>query len=116
MAEAKLTGGEALARALARAGVDFVFGIPGGGQYEAVDGLYGESTISYIATRHEQAASYMADGYARVSGRVAVALVVPGPGLCNAASGLLTASATSSPLLVVTGTRPAAAGNCPHAA
>ena len=71
MAEAKLTGGEALAQALARAGVDFVFGIPGGGQYEAVDGLYGESTISYIATRHEQAASYMADGYARVSGRVA---------------------------------------------
>ena len=51
----------------------------------------------------------MADGYARVSGRVAAALVVPGPGLCNAASGLLTATATSSPMLVVTGTRPASA-------
>ena len=100
-----MTGGEALARALVREGVELVFGIPGGGQYEAIDGIHGEPALTYVSTRHEQAASFMADGYARVSGRLAAVLVVPGPGLCNAAAGMLTAAAASSPMLVITGAR-----------
>ena len=100
-----MTGGEALARALVREGVEVVFGIPGGGQYEAIDGIHGEPALTYVSTRHEQAASFMADGYARVSGRLAAILVVKGPGLCNAAAGMLTAAAASSPMLVITGTR-----------
>ena len=100
-----MTGGQALARALVREGVEVVFGIPGGGQYEAVDALCEEPAITYVSTRHEQAASFMADGFARVSGRLAAVLVVPGPGLCNAAAGMLTAAASSSPMLVITGTR-----------
>ena len=100
-----MNGGQALARALVHEGVTVVFGVPGGGQYEAVDGLYGEPSITYISTRHEQAASFMADGYARASGHLAAVLVVPGPGLCNAAAGMLTAGAASSPMLVITGPR-----------
>ena len=72
-------------------------------QYHAVDAVYQEPRIRYISTRHEQATTYMADGYARVSGQVATAMVVPGPGLLNAAAGMATAYAVSSPLLVVTG-------------
>jgi acetolactate synthase-1/2/3 large subunit len=75
------------------------------GQYEAVDALYQHPSIRYIATRHEQATTYMADGYARVSGHIAAVLVVPGPGLYNASAGMATACAVSSPMLVVTGTR-----------
>ena len=94
---AKLNGGQALALALRREDVKTVFGIPGAGQYEAVDALFAESTIRYISVRHEQATSYMADGYARVSDDIAAVLVVPGPGLFNAASGMATARAASVP-------------------
>ncbi len=99
----KITGGQALAQALRREGIKVVFGIPGAGQYEAVDGFYRETSIRYIATRHEQAASYMADGYARAAGEIAAVVVVPGPGLFNAASGMATARAASAPMLVVSG-------------
>ena len=90
-------------RSLAAEGLRAVFGVPGAGQYEAIDALYSTPSVRYIAVRHEQAASYMADGYARASGEVAAALVVEGPGLFNAMSGIATAFATSSPILVVTG-------------
>ena len=100
---ARMNGGQALIRSLADSGLRVIFGVPGAGQYEAVDALYSEPSIRYISVRHEQAASYMADGYARASGEVAAALVVEGPGLFNAMSGLATAFATSSPILVVTG-------------
>ena len=100
---AKLNGGQALALALRREGVKTVFGIPGAGQYEAVDALFAESTIRYISVRHEQATSYMADGYARVCDDIAAVLVVPGPGLFNAAAGMATARAASAPMLVVSG-------------
>ncbi len=100
---ARMNGGQALVRSLAREGLRVVFGVPGAGQYEAIDALYSEASIRYISVRHEQAASYMADGYARASGEVAAALVVEGPGLFNAMSGIATAFATSSPILVVTG-------------
>lgn len=90
-------------RSMAAEGLRAVFGVPGAGQYEAIDALYSTPSIRYIAVRHEQAASYMADGYARASGEIAAALVVEGPGLFNAMSGVATAYATSSPVLVVTG-------------
>ncbi len=100
---AKMTGGQALVQALYREGVRVIFGLPGMQQYHAVDAVYREPRIRYISTRHEQATSYMADGYARVSGQVGTVMVVPGPGLFNAAAGIATAYAVSSPLLIVTG-------------
>ncbi len=100
---ARMNGGQALVRSLAAEGLRVVFGVPGAGQYEAIDALYSTPSIRYIAVRHEQAASYMADGYARASGEIGAALVVEGPGLFNALSGAATAYATSSPILVVTG-------------
>ena len=98
-----LNGGQALIQQLQQEGVRVVFGIPGQGQYEAVDALYDAAGIRYISVRNEQAASYMADGYARVSGEIAAVLVVQGPGLMNAAAGIVTAHAVSSPLLLITG-------------
>ena len=96
-----VTGAQALIQALRCEGVKTVFGLPGAGQYEATDALYQEPAIRYIAVRHEQAASYMADGYARATNDIAAVLVVPGPGLFNAAAGMATARAASSPMLVI---------------
>jgi acetolactate synthase-1/2/3 large subunit len=83
-----------------------VFGVPGVQIYGALAALRDEPGIRFIATRHEQAASYMADGYARASGAFGVALVVPGPGLLNASAGISTAYAASSPVLIVSGQIP----------
>ena len=98
-----ITGGQTLAKSLASEGIKVVFGVPGAGQYEAIDGIYQESRIRYIATRHEQASSYMADGYARVSGEPAAILVVPGPGMYNSMSGITGAYSQGSPMVVVSG-------------
>jgi acetolactate synthase I/II/III large subunit len=100
----KLSGGEALIRSLYQEGIRSVFGIPGLGQYEAIDALYMTPEIRYISLRNEQAAGYMADGYARASGEIAATLLVPGPGVLNATAGIATAYAVSSPMLVITGT------------
>ena len=99
----KMTGGQALAKSLYREGVRVVFGLPGAGQYEAIDGIYEEPGIRYFTTRHEQATTHMADGFARVSGNIATALVIPGAGVFNASTGMATAHSVSSPILVVTG-------------
>ena len=77
----KMSGGEALAKSLVKEGVEVVFGIPGVQMYGIVAGLRDEPEIQMITTRHEQATTYMADGYARASGKPGVALVVPGVGL-----------------------------------
>ena len=98
-----MSGGEALVQSLVREGVEYVFGIPGIQMYGIVAAIRDEPTIQLITTRHEQAATYMADGYARTSGKPGVALVVPGVGLYNAASGMATAYARSSPVLVIVG-------------
>ena len=98
-----MTGGQALAASLAAEGIEVVFGVPGAGQYEAVDGIYEQPSIRYIATRHEQATSYMADGYARACGKPAAILVVPGPGMYNAMSGITGACSQGSPIMVVSG-------------
>jgi acetolactate synthase-1/2/3 large subunit len=103
-----MTGGEVLVASLLREGVEVVFGLPGVQIYGVVAALRDQPAIRFIATRHEQATTYMADGYARAGGSVGVALVVPGPGLFNAASGLATAYACSSPVLLIAGQVPRA--------
>src|SRR5438034_1535578 len=98
------TGGQALVEALVREGVGSVFALPGVQLDWAFDALYEQrDRIAVYHTRHEQATSYMADGFARPSGRVGVCMVVPGPGLLNASAGLATAFACSSPVLCLTG-------------
>ena len=99
----RMSGGEALAKSLYREGVRVIFGLPGVQLYHLIDGLSKEPGIRFITTRHEQATTYMADGYARASGGVGTALVVPGPGLQNASAGIGTAYSASSPVLVVAG-------------
>src|SRR5262249_29226721 len=100
----QLTGGQALARQLVREGITDLFGIPGVQLDWAVDALREVSSrIRYVVPRHEQAASYMADGYARTTGRVGTCMVVPGPGLLNAMAGLATAYACNSRLLAIVG-------------
>lgn len=102
-----LTGGEALARQLQLEGVKVIFGIPGLQLDYAVDGIAQlGGAIEFWNTRHEQAAAYMADGFARGSKEIGVCMVVPGPGLLNAAAGISTAFACSSRVLVVTGQLP----------
>ena len=106
---ATMSGGEALVQSLVREGVEVVFGIPGIQMYGIVAALRDEPSIRMITTRHEQATTYMADGYARASGKPGVAMVVPGVGLYNAASGLANAYARSSPVLLIAGQIPRAA-------
>ncbi|MBI3976582.1 MAG: thiamine pyrophosphate-binding protein [Chloroflexi bacterium] len=104
---AQMTGGQALVQALKQEGVQTIFGLPGVQLDWAFDALYAErDAIRVIHTRHEQAAAYMADGYARTTGRVGTFLVVPGPGLLNATAALSTAYACSSPVLALTGQIP----------
>ena len=102
----QMSGGEALAKSLVGEGVEVVFGIPGIQIYGIVAALRDEPGIRMVATRHEQATTFMADGYARASGKPGVALVVPGAGLYNAASGLTNAYARSTPVLAIAGQIP----------
>jgi len=101
----KMTGGQAIAKSLVREGVEVVFGLPGVQLYGIMAGLRDEPSIRFITTRHEQATGYMADGYARAGGGpgFGTALVVPGPGLLNAAGGLSTAYSVSSPVFMISG-------------
>jgi acetolactate synthase-1/2/3 large subunit len=96
------SGGEKVIRCLEREGVDYVFGLSGGAAMPMFDALV-DSKIQLVLTRHEQGATHMADGYARSSGRVGVALVTSGPGATNTVTGLLTALMDSSPIVVLTG-------------
>lgn len=105
-----MTGGQALVAQLMREGTRHVFGIPGVQLDWAVEALrQHRGEIEFIVPRHEQAASYMADGYARTTGREGVSMVVPGPGMLNALSGLATAYACSSRTLFIAGQIPSAA-------
>ncbi len=100
----EMTGGQALAAQLVREGVTTLFGLPGVQLDHAFDGLYEQrERIRFIGPRHEQGTTFMADGYARTRGEVGVAMVVPGPGVLNAGSGLATAYACSSPVLLIAG-------------
>ncbi|KUJ84509.1 5-guanidino-2-oxopentanoate decarboxylase [Microbulbifer flavimaris] len=96
-----VTGGVALVKLLQNYGIDTVFGIPGVHTLELYRGLP-ETDIRHVLTRHEQGAGFMADGYARVSGKPGVCFLITGPGLTNAATAIGQAYADSIPMLVIT--------------
>jgi len=96
----QLTGGEAAVRQLEREGVEAAFGIPGVHTLALYDALIG-SDIDHVTARHEQGAGFMADGYARATGRPAALFVITGPGLTNAATPIAQAYSDSAPMLVV---------------
>jgi acetolactate synthase-1/2/3 large subunit len=96
------TVGEALVSMLEQAGVDTVFGIPGVHTIELYRGL-AASPIRHITPRHEQGAGFMADGYARVTGRPGVCFVITGPGVTNVLTAMAQARADSIPMLVISG-------------
>ena len=96
------TGGRATVDQLIAEGVEVVFGLPGDQTMYLLDAFH-DADVRWLTTRHEQATTYMADGYARATGRPGVACVVPGVGVYNAMSGLATAWACSSPVLMLAG-------------
>ncbi|MBI5877300.1 MAG: thiamine pyrophosphate-binding protein [Chloroflexi bacterium] len=98
----RMTGGEAIVECLAAQGVDAVFGIPGVHNLAIYDALRRRPTIRAITTRHEGGAGFMADGYARVSGRPGVCLTITGPGAANALAPLTNAYADSAPVMLIT--------------
>ena len=98
----KLTGAEILCETLTRLGVQHIFGYPGGAILPVYDAL-GKSKLHHILVRHEQGATHMADGYARASGGVGVAMATSGPGATNMVTGIATAMLDSSPLVCITG-------------
>src|SRR6187399_1602586 len=98
----KLTGVQILWESLAREGVTCVFGYPGGAILPAYDAMLGYP-IRHILVRHEQGATHMADGYARASGDVGVAVATSGPGATNMVTGIATAMLDSSPIVCITG-------------
>lgn len=102
MTRSEMTVGEALVVLLEQAGVDTVFGIPGVHTIELYRGL-GNSRIRHITPRHEQGAGFMADGYARATGKPGVCLLITGPGFTNAITAMAQARADSIPMLVITG-------------
>jgi acetolactate synthase-1/2/3 large subunit len=105
MAAQDLTGAEALVNIMIEQGVEYVFGLPGGSAIPIFDALVGRN-VKLVLTRHEQGAVHMADGYARATGRVGVALVTSGPGATNTVTGLFTALMDSVPLVVICGQMP----------
>ena len=88
---AELNGSEILVRCLQAEGVKYLWGYPGGAVLYIYDALYKQETIEHVLVRHEQAAVHAADGYARATGDVGVALVTSGPGVTNAVTGIATA-------------------------
>ena len=98
----KRTGSQILWECLVREGVTDVFGYPGGAILPAYDAML-DFPIRHILVRHEQGATHMADGYARASGRVGVAIATSGPGATNMVTGIATAMMDSSPIVCITG-------------
>ena len=105
----ELRGAEILVKALQAEGVKYVWGYPGGAVLHIYDAFYKQDTIQHVLVRHEQAAVHAADGYARATGDVGVALVTSGLGLTNAVTGIATAYMDSIPMVIITGQVPTAA-------
>ena len=101
-----LSGAEIILECLAAEGVKYIFGYPGGAVLHIYDAIYRQNHLQHILARHEQGAVHAADGYARVSGQVGVALVTSGPGLTNAVTGIATAHSDSIPLVIISGQVP----------
>lgn len=102
----EIIGAEILVRALAEEGVEFVWGYPGGSVLYIYDEIHKQDKFEHILVRHEQGAVHAADGYARATGNVGVALVTSGPGVTNAVTGVATAYMDSIPLVLITGNVP----------
>ncbi len=102
----KLSGADMLIRALQDEGVEYVFGYPGGAVLHIYDALYRQNRIQHLLVRHEQAATHMADGFARATGLPGVVLVTSGPGATNAITGIATAYMDSIPMVVISGQVP----------
>lgn len=102
----ELRGAEILVKALQAEGVKYVWGYPGGAVLHIYDAFYKQDSIQHILVRHEQAAVHAADGYARATGDVGVALVTSGPGVTNAVTGIATAYMDSIPMVIITGQVP----------
>ena len=105
-ADPEPNGSEILIRSLQAEGVKFLWGYPGGAVLYIYDALYKQDTIQHVLVRHEQAAVHAADGYARATGDVGVALVTSGPGVTNAVTGIATAYMDSIPMVIITGQVP----------
>jgi acetolactate synthase-1/2/3 large subunit len=99
-------GSDILVKALQAENVKYLWGYPGGAVLHIYDALYKQDTIQHILVRHEQAAVHAADGYARATGDVGVALVTSGPGVTNAVTGIATAYMDSIPMVIITGQVP----------
>ena len=102
----ELNGSDILVKALQAENVKYLWGYPGGAVLHIYDALYKQDTIQHILVRHEQAAVHAADGYARATGDVGVALVTSGPGVTNAVTGIATAYMDSIPMVIITGQVP----------
>ncbi|MBU1620320.1 MAG: acetolactate synthase 3 large subunit [Gammaproteobacteria bacterium] len=98
-----LSGGAMLIRALADEGVEYVYGYPGGAVLHIYDAMFQQHQVKHVLVRHEQAATHMADAYARASGKAGVVLVTSGPGATNAVTGIATAYMDSIPMVVICG-------------
>ncbi|MBS1136376.1 MAG: ilvB, partial [Proteobacteria bacterium] len=104
-----LTGAEIVIRCLQEEKVDYVFGYPGGSVLFIYDELFKQDKVRHVLVRHEQGAVHAADGYARSTEKVGVALVTSGPGVTNAVTGIATAYCDSIPVVVISGQVPTAA-------
>ena len=98
-----MNGSQIVIDALKKEGVDTLFGYPGGVVIPIFDAFFKEKEVKVILNRHEQAAVHAADGYARSTGKVGVALVTSGPGATNAITGIATAKLDSVPIVVISG-------------
>lgn len=105
----ELTGAEITIRCLQEEGVSHIFGYPGGAVLFLYDELFKQDKVKHVLVRHEQAALHAADGYARSSNKVGVALVTSGPGVTNAVTGIATAYMDSIPMVIISGQVPTAA-------
>ncbi len=99
----ELSGAKILVESLKREGVEYIFGLNGGAAMPIFDALYGETGVKLIPMRHEQGCSHAADGYARATGNVGVALATSGPGATNLVTGIATAYMDSIPMVAITG-------------
>ena len=98
-----LSGAAMIIRALADEGVEYLYGYPGGAVLHIYDALFQQTKVKHVLVRHEQAATHMADAYARATGKAGVVLVTSGPGATNAVTGIATAYMDSIPMVVLTG-------------
>lgn len=101
-----MTGAKMIVEALKREGVEVIFGYPGGAVIDIYDELYKTSEVHHVLVRHEQGAAHAADGYARSTGKVGVALATSGPGATNTVTGIATAYMDSIPVVILTGQVP----------